>query len=172
VSVTDIGTTLQTLLGGREVSTFKLGNHQYDVVLQLPKRDRSDPSVIDGLYVRGSQGAVQLASVVNVQEKVSPRELNHFNRVRSATLSASLAPGATIGRATTDLKQIAARVLPPGIRTDLAGEMREYAESSGGLNFLFLIALVFIFLVLAAQFESFVHPLTICSRCRSRSPAR
>jgi multidrug efflux pump len=159
--VTDIGSTLQTLLGGREVSTFKLGNHQYDVILQLPRRDRSDPSVIDGLYVRGSVGQVQLASVVRVNERVSPRELNHFNRVRAATLTANLAPGATIGQALEDLRAAAARVLPPGVRTDLSGESREYVESSGGLNFLFVIALVFIYLVLAAQFESFIHPLTI-----------
>ncbi len=161
VSVSDIGNTLQTLLGGREVTRFKRGNHQYEVILQLPRQDRSSPSVIDGLYVRGKQGLAQLASVVHVEERVSPRELNHFNRVRSATLSANLAPGVTIGRAIGDLRTIAARVLPPGVRTDLRGESREYAEASGGLWFLFGVALVFIFLVLSAQFESFVHPLTI-----------
>jgi len=161
VSVADVGSTLQTLLGGERVTRFKRGNHQYEVMLQVPRADRSDPSAIDGLYVRGSSGLVQLASVTRVHEDVAPRELNHFNRVRSATLSASLAPGVTIGKALTDLNNVARRVLPPGVRTDLAGESREYVESSGGLNFLFLIALVFIYLVLAAQFESFVHPLTI-----------
>ncbi len=161
VSVDDIGNTLQTLLGGRRVTYFKLGNRQYDVVLQVPPRDRASPSVIDGIYVRGRGGLVQLANVVNVHERVSPRELNHFNRVRSATLNANLAPGVTIGRATLDLQATAQRALPPGILTELDGEMREYAESSGGLYFLFLVALLFIYLVLAAQFESFVHPLTI-----------
>ncbi len=161
VAVTDIGATLQTLLGGREATRFKRGNHQYDVMLQVPRPDRSSPSMIEDLYVRGSKGLVQLASVTRVREEVAPRELNHFNRVRSATLQASLAPGVTIGRALADLKTIARRVLPPGVRTELAGESREYAESSGGLNLLFVIALVFIFLVLAGQFESFVHPLTI-----------
>jgi multidrug efflux pump len=102
-----------------------------------------------------------MANVVNVVETVSPRELNHFNRVRSAALAANLAPGVTLGRALTDLKAVARRSLPAGVRTDLAGESREFAESSGGLYFLFVIALVFIFLVLAAQFESFIHPLTI-----------
>jgi multidrug efflux pump len=102
-----------------------------------------------------------MASVVRVRETVSPRELNHFNRMRSATLGANLAPGVTLGRAVPDLKAIVKRALPAGTRTDLAGESREFSESSGGLNFLFLIALVFIFLVLAAQFESFIHPLTI-----------
>jgi multidrug efflux pump len=161
VSVADIGNTLQTLLGGREATRFKLGNHQYEVILQVPARDRSSPSMIEGVTVRGSEGPTQLANVVRVVEKVSPRELNHFNRVRSATLNANLAPGVTIGRALSDLRGIARRVLPPSVRTELAGESREFAESSGGLYFLFVIALVFIYLVLAAQFESFVHPLTI-----------
>jgi multidrug efflux pump len=102
-----------------------------------------------------------MASVVQVKETVSPRELNHFNRVRSATLGANLAPGVTLGQAIPDLKAAVKRALPPNTRTDLAGESREFAESSGGLNLLFIISLVFIYLVLAAQFESFVHPLTI-----------
>jgi len=161
VSVAEIGSTLQTLLGGRTASTFKLGNRQYDVILQVPARDRSDPSVIDGLYVRGKSGLAQMASVVTVQEKVSPRELNHFNRVRNATLGANLAPGVTLGKAIDDLNAIANRVLPEGVRTDLAGQSREFAESSGGLYFLFAVALLFMYLVLAAQFESFIHPLTI-----------
>ena len=161
VSVADIGATLQTLLGGRRETRFKRGNHEYEVMLQVPRTDRSSPSIIDGLYVRGSQGLVQLASVTRVREQVAPRELNHFNRVRSATLSAGLAPGVTIGKALDDLHVIAKRVLPAGVRTDLGGASREFVESSGGLNFLFLVALVFIYLVLAAQFESFIHPLTI-----------
>uniref|UniRef100_A0A832ML44 Efflux RND transporter permease subunit n=1 Tax=Eiseniibacteriota bacterium TaxID=2212470 RepID=A0A832ML44_UNCEI len=161
VSVSEIGSTLQALLGGREATRFKLGNRQYDVILQMPPRDRSSPAMIDGLHVRGKDGLVQLASVTRVVERVSPRELNHFNRVRSATINANLVPGATIGRAIADLRDIAGRVLPPGVRTDLAGESREFAESSTGLYFLFVVALVFIYLVLAAQFESFVHPLTI-----------
>jgi multidrug efflux pump len=161
VSVNEIGGVLQTLLGGREVGRFKRGNHQYDVILQVPPVDRASPATIEQLHVRGSSGLVQLASVVKVEEKVSPRELNHFNRVRSATISANLAPGVTIGKALEDLQRVARTSLPPGIRTDLDGESREFAESSGGLNVLFLIALAFIFLVLAGQFESFIHPLTI-----------
>ena len=161
VSVADIGNTLQVLLGSAKVTRFKRGTHQYDVVLQLPKADRSSPDMINDLYVHGPNGLVQLASVVKVEEKVSPRELNHFNRVRAATITASLAPGVTIGQALSDLDKIAKRVLPPGVQTDLAGDSREFRESSGGLNVLFLIAIVFIFLVLAAQFESFIHPLTI-----------
>ena len=161
VSTSDIGSTLQTLLGGREVTRFKRGNQQYEVMLQSPRDLRAEPTTIGELYVRGTSGLVQLASVVHVEEVVSPRSLNHFNRVRSATISANLAPGATIGQAISDLRAAARRSLPAGVRTDLAGESREFEESSGGLYFLFLVALVFIFLVLSAQFESFIHPLTI-----------
>jgi multidrug efflux pump len=161
VSVDEIGSTLQTLLGGERVTRFKRGNHQYEVMLQIPVADRDNPASIAGLYVRGSSGLVQLASVTRVSEDVAPRELNHFNRLRSATISASLVPGVTLGKALADIKSIARRTLPAGVHTDLAGESREFVESSGGLNFLFLVALVFMFLVLAAQFESFVHPLTI-----------
>ena len=161
VSVTDIGTTLQTLLGGREVTRFKRGNKQYEVMLQVRPQERSSPEAIDALYLRGREGLVQMASVVKVKEKVAAKELNHFDRVRSATVSANLPPGVTIGKAIGDLRAIARRTLPPSIRTDLAGESREFEESSGGLYWLFVVALAFIFLVLSAQFESFVHPLSI-----------
>lgn len=161
VSVSDIGSTLQTLLGGREVTNFKRGNRQYDVIVQVPPELRASPQSIEELYVRGDQGLLQLANVVHVEERVSPRELNHFNRERAATISANLVPGVTIGKAIADLRVAANRALPPGIRTDLAGQSREFSESSGGLYFLFAVALVFIFLVLSAQFESFIHPMTI-----------
>jgi multidrug efflux pump len=161
VSVSDVGNTLQTLLGGREVTRFKRGNKQYEVMLQVRPEERSSPAAIEGLYLRGREGLVQMASLVNVQEKVSAKELNHFDRVRSATVSANLPPGVTIGKALVDLRAIAKRTLPAGMRTDLSGESREFVESSGGLYWLFVVALVFIFLVLAAQFESFIHPLSI-----------
>ncbi len=161
VSVTEIGGTLQTLLGGRTVTNFKRGSREYDVIVQVPPAERATPGIIDALYVRGHHGLTQLASVVHVEQKVSPRELNHFNRERAATISANLAPGVTLGKALADLRAAAKRVLPAGVTTDLAGQSREFVESSGGLYFLFGIALVFIFLVLAAQFESFIHPLTI-----------
>jgi len=161
VSVSDVGTTLQTLLGGREVTRFKRGNKQYEVMLQVRPQDRSSPSAIEGLYLKGRSGLVQMASVVKVKETVAAKELNHFDRVRSATISANLPPGVTVGRAIADLNAIARRTLPAGMRTDLNGESREFVESSGGLYWLFVVALVFIFLVLAAQFESFIHPLSI-----------
>ena len=112
VSVSDVGTTLQTLLGGREVTRFKRGNKQYEVMLQVRPQDRSSPSAIEGLYLRGRSGLVQMASVVKVKETVAAKELNHFDRVRSATISANLPPGVTVGRAIADLKAIARRTLP------------------------------------------------------------
>jgi multidrug efflux pump len=161
VSVSDIGTTLQTLLGGREVTQFRRGDKQYKVLLQVRPEDRATPRAIEGLYLRGRQGLFQMANVVTAKETVSPKELNHFNRVRSAKITANLTPGVTIGQALKDLDAIAQTKLPAGIRTDLDGESREFREASGTLYFLFAFAVVFIYLVLAAQFESFVHPLTI-----------
>ncbi len=161
VSVTDIGTTLETFLGGRTVTNFKRGSKQYDVIVQLKATDRATPSTIDGIYLRGNGGLVQLANVVHVRETVAPKELNHYNRVRSATISANLAPGVSLGQALDQLDQIAETSLPAGIKRDLAGQSKEFRDSSTSLYFLFLLAVVFIFLVLAAQFESFIHPLTI-----------
>jgi multidrug efflux pump len=161
VSVSDVGNTLQTLLGGREVTRFKRGNKQYEVMLQVRPQDRSSPAAIEGLYLRGREGLVQMASVVRIEEKVAAKELNHFDRVRSATISANLPPGVTLGKALADLRGVAKRTLPPGMRTDLSGESREFVESSGGLYWLFVVSLVFIYMVLAAQFESFIHPLSI-----------
>jgi multidrug efflux pump len=161
VSVTDIGTTLETFLGGRVASEFTRGNKKYDVITQVRPSDRARPDVIRNLYLRGNAGLVQLANVVTVTETVAPKELNHYNRVRSATITANLAPGADLGQALDDLDAIAADVLPDGVRTDLAGQSLEFRESTGSLTFMFGLAVVFIFLVLAAQFESFVHPLTI-----------
>jgi multidrug efflux pump len=161
VSVNDIGSTLETLLGGRAVTNFKRAGKQYDVIVQMKASQRATPDAIEGIYLRGHGGLVQLATVVNVDETVGPKELNHFNRVRSAKITASLAPGVSLGKALDDLDRIAASDLPPTIKHDLAGQSREFRESSTSLYFLFLLAVVFIYLVLAAQFESFIHPLTI-----------
>lgn len=161
VSVTDIGSALETLLGGRAVTNFKRGTKQYDVILQMKPQERSTPDAIQDIYIRGSGGLVQLANVVKVNEAVAPKELNHYNRVRSATITANLAPGFSIGQALDDLDRIASTKLPPTVKREFAGESLEYKTSSSGLYFMFLLAVVFIYLVLSAQFESFVHPLTI-----------
>ncbi|MBM4129703.1 efflux RND transporter permease subunit [bacterium] len=162
VSVTDIGSTLEAYLGGRVAGDFKRGAKQYDVILQLQPSGRATPDVIEQIYLRGAGGQlVQLANVVDVRETVAPKELNHFNRVRSATITANLAPGTGLGQALTDLDAIWRQKLPDSVKRDLAGSTREFRESKDTLYFMFGLALVFIFLVLAAQFESFVDPLTI-----------
>ncbi len=161
VSVTDIGTTLETYLGGRVVGNFKRGAKQYDVIAQMRAEGRATPDIIDQIYIRGSGGLVQLANVVNVVETVAPKELNHFNRVRSATITANLAPGVGIGQALDDLDNIWRNDLPSTVKRDLGGQSREYRDSKGTLYFMFVLALVFIFLVLSAQFESFIDPMTI-----------
>ena len=161
VSVTDIGSTLETLLGGRVVTDFKRAGKQYDCIVQLQAAQRATPDAIDGVYVRAPGGLVQLANVVQVKETVGPKELNYYNRVRSATITANLAPGHSLGQALDDLDHIAATKLPASTKHELKGQSREFRDGSSSLYILFLLAIVFIFLVLAAQFESFVHPLTI-----------
>ena len=161
VSVADIGSTLETFLGGRVVSDFKRGTKQYDVILQVKPENRSTPEAINNLYIRSNGGLVQLANVVKVEKTVAPKELNHYNRIRSATITASLVPGVTLGKALDDLDRITQEKLPSNIRRDYAGQSLEYKSSSSALYFMFLLALIFIYLVLSAQFESFIHPFTI-----------
>ena len=161
LSVTDIGSTLETFLGGRVVTDFKRGTKQYDVILQLKPAARSTPDAIQNIYLRGNSGLVPLANVVTVDNTVAPKELNHYNRIRSATITASLVPGVTIGQALDDLDRIANEKLPPGIKREYAGQSLEYKTSSSALYFMFLLAIIFIYLVLSAQFESFIHPFTI-----------
>ncbi len=161
VSVTDIGTTLETFLGGRVITNFKRAAKQYDVITQLRASERATPSTIEDLYIRSNGGLVQLANLVQIRETVAPKELNHYNRVRSATFSASLLPGVSLGKALNDLDQIAENDLPPNVKRQLSGQSREFRESSTAIYFLFLLAVAFIYLVLAAQFESFIHPFTI-----------
>ncbi|MGB5106308.1 MAG: efflux RND transporter permease subunit [Candidatus Zixiibacteriota bacterium] len=161
VSVADIGATLETFLGGRVVSNFKRGSKQYDVIMQLRPQDRATPNSVDQLYLRGNGDLIQLATVVNINEAVAPKSLNHFNRVRSAKITANLAPGVAMGDALAALDNIANTELDKSIKRDLAGQSREFRDSSASLYFMFGLAVLFIFLVLAAQFESFVHPITI-----------
>jgi multidrug efflux pump len=161
VSVADIGTTLETLFGGRAVTNFKRGTKQYDVILQMKSAARSTPDAIPEIYIRGNGGMVQLANVVRVRETLAAKELNHYNRVRSATITANLAPGVSLGDALRNLDRIAAEKLPAGLKREYAGQSLEYKSSSSSLYFMFILAIIFIYLVLAAQFESFVHPFTI-----------
>ena len=162
VPARDIATTLGTLLGGRDVARFTSDNKLYDVILRLDASDRATPSDISGLQVRGKDGTlVPLDAVVRTEERIGPRQLNHHDRMRSFTLEAYLAPGFTLGQAIDSLRAASAEVLPPGSLTDLAGESRELEESGGALYFAFALAMIFVFMVLAAQFESLLHPFTV-----------
>jgi multidrug efflux pump len=162
VQIRDVSATLQTLLGGRRVSTFTRANKLYDVMVQLDPEARATPSQMAGLYVRGRDGTlVKLDAVTRVEEGVGPRQLNHFNRVRSFTMTGNLAPDFTLGEALDSLSIVAAEVLPPGSSIELAGESRELEESGNALYFAFILALVVVYMVLAAQFESLLHPFTV-----------
>jgi multidrug efflux pump len=162
VSVEAVARTVETMLGGRVVTRYKRDAEQYDVLVQTGAEGRTTPEAIDRLFVRGRNDAMlPLSSLVKVRESVSPRELNHFNQRRSVTLTANLAPGYALGDALKFLDATAAQVLPAGYATELNGVSREFRTSSGALTTVFALALVFIFLVLAAQFESFIDPFVI-----------
>jgi multidrug efflux pump len=163
VSVRDVATTLQILLGGLDLSTFKLEGETYDVVAQLPRPERSTPQDLLGLYVRGTgDQLVSLYSVVRAEETVAPRALPHFDRRRSVTVSAGL-DGLAQGEALERARSVAEEVVPKGegYRISFAGESERFYEAGSALVFAYLLAVLVVYLVLAAQFESFVHPLTI-----------
>ena len=162
VSVDVVARAIETMLGGRTVTRYKRDAEQYDVIVQTEARGRTTPENIDSIYVRGRNDAmIPLSSLVNVKESVSPRELNHFGQRRSVTITANLSPDYSLGEALKFMDDTAAQVLKPGYTTDLNGTSREFKSSQGALGVVFVLALVFIFLVLAAQFESFIDPLVI-----------
>ncbi|WOB06319.1 efflux RND transporter permease subunit [Piscinibacter gummiphilus] len=162
VSVDQVARTVETMLGGRAVTRYKRDAEQYDVLVQTEMRGRTTPEDIDKLFVRGRGDAmVPLSSLVKVRESVSPRELNHFNQRRSVAITSNLAPGYSLGEALQFMDDTARKVLKPGYSTELNGVSREFRSSSGALGLVFALALLFIFLVLSAQFESFVDPFVI-----------
>jgi len=162
VSVSDVGSTLETMLGGRRVSTFTRDNKLYDVMVQMQPGDRATPSDMSSLYVRGRGGElINLAAVTTVDEGVGAQRLFHYNRVPSFTITANLMPGFTLGEALDSMNAAAATMLPRGGSTALSGESREFAESGSALYVAFLLALLVVYMVLAAQFESLVHPFTV-----------
>jgi multidrug efflux pump len=162
LDVSAVGRTLETFLGGRQVTRFEQNGEQYDVVLQLAATDRATPAALSTIFLRGPTGEmIQLSNVAKVTEAVAPKELKRFNQLRAATLQANLAPDYSIGEAITFLEQSAREVLPPLVQTDLNGQSRDFRSSADSLASVFVLALLFIYLVLAAQFESFRDPLII-----------
>jgi len=161
LSVADVASTLQILFGSQDVTRYKRGSKRYDVIVQLQNKFRATPGDLSSVYVRGTTGKlVQLASVVTVKEGVGPNQINHYGRQRSVILDANLA-GVSLGDALERVRAVAREVLPADFSTALAGQSRDLEESSSSLTFSLIMALVAIYLVLAGQFESFVHPLTI-----------
>ena len=162
VQIETVGRTLETMLGGRQVTRYKQDGEQYDVIVQVADADRMTPSDIRDIFVRAKDGSmIPLSNLISVNETVSPRELNHFGQRRAVTITANLAPGYTMGEALTFMEQTASSVLQPGFATDYAGQSREFKTSSASLAVTFVLALAFIYLVLAAQFESFRDPFII-----------
>ncbi len=162
LSIEVIGRTLESLLGGRQVTRFTMNGEQYDVVVQVADSERATPDVLSTIYVRSSRGEiVQLSSVVTTTETIAPRELNRFNQLRAATITATPAPGYSLGDALTALETAAREVLPSTVQIDYGGQSREFRQSGASIALVFLLALGFIYLVLAAQFESFIDPFVI-----------
>jgi len=162
VPVDTVGRTLETMLGGRQVTRFKREGEQYDVIVQVAPLDRTTPADISDSYVRGrDNGMVQLSNLVDIKEGVAPQSLNHFNRLRAVKVTATLAPGYAIDEALKAMDDAARIVLPVTAQTDVDGQSREFRKSGKEIYFTFVLALAFIYLVLSAQFESFVHPFVI-----------
>ncbi|MDA8484159.1 efflux RND transporter permease subunit [Pseudomonas resinovorans] len=160
--VAAIGRSLESLFGSRQVTRFKQNGEQYDVLVQLANVDRSNPDDLNRVYVRGrNDSMVQLANLIDVRETVAPRELNHFNQLRAVTVTANVGSGYTLGEALDYLEEAARAVFPPDTQFDYTGTSRDFKDSSSGVALIFALALVFIYLVLAAQFESFIDPLII-----------
>jgi multidrug efflux pump len=160
--VETVGRTLETMLGGRQVTRFKREGEQYDVIVQVAPLDRTTPADISDAYVRARDGSmVQLSNLVDVHEGVAPQSLNHFNRLRAVKITGTLAPGYAVGEALKAMDAAAKVALPSTAQTDLDNQSREFRASGGEIYFTFVLALAFIYLVLAAQFESFINPFVI-----------
>jgi multidrug efflux pump len=162
LDITVVGRTLETLLGGRQVTRFEQNGEQYDVMVQLAAEDRASPQTLSTIFLRSPRNEmVQLNNIVKVGEAVAPKELRRFNQLRAVTLSGNLGEGYALGDALTFLERTAREVLPETVLTDVSGQSREFRSAGQSLLLVFLLALGFIYLVLAAQFESFRDPLII-----------
>lgn len=162
VSIADIAQTIQLALSGQRFGYYIKGDKQYQVVGQVGRESRDNPGDISDLYVRNASGQmIQLDNFITITERSSPPQYYHYNRYQSATVQAGLAPGRTIGDGIDTMNRIASRVLDDSFKTSLTGASRDFAESSSNVFFAFVLALVLIYLMLAAQFESFVEPFII-----------
>ncbi len=163
ISADVIAATLQTMLASREVTTFVSRGREYPVLVQAEKADRRTPTDIENIFIRASDGEtlVPLGALVTLNENAATPSLRRFDRLPSIQLSGALSPEAELGAVLADLEEIAIGVLPPEAKLGYDGQSRTYKDTSGGLGVIFVLALVIVYLVLAAQFESFVHPVVI-----------
>lgn len=162
ISILDITNSLQLALSGRRFGYFIRNGKQYEVIGQVDRMDRDAPLDLKSLYLRSRSGElIQLDNVVNIAEASNPPTIYHFNRLKSATISAGLAQGRTLGEGINEMERIKDKVLDDSFTTSLVGSSRDFAESSSNTMFAFVLALILIYLVLAAQFESFLDPLII-----------
>jgi multidrug efflux pump len=163
VSIESIGRTLQTMMSERRVTTYIDAGEEYDVILQARPDQRATATDLTNIYVKSATSGrlIPLDNLTSVRNLADAGQLNRYNRLRAITISANLAPGYTLDEALNFLEDIVQSELPINAQTDYKGESREMKESEGGLLFAFMLALLVVFLVLAAQFESFIHPLVI-----------
>lgn len=162
VSEMDVSNTLDLALSGGRYGYFLMNNKQYFIIGQVDRENRSEPADISSLYVRNNVGTmIQLDNLVKIEENSNPPALYHFNRYKSAIVSANLAPGKTVGEGIEEMQRIAAKLLDDSFSTDLSGPSRDFAESSSNISFALILALLLIYLILAAQFESFRDPFII-----------
>lgn len=162
VSVMNVAQTLQLAYSGLRYGYFTRSGKQYQIIGQMDRDNRDDPVDLTSMYVRNDRGdLIQLDQVVKTEEQSSPPQLYHYDRLKAATVQAGLAPGFTIGDGIDEMNRIAKQVLDESFTTALAGPSRDFAESSSNMTFTLVLALVLVFLILAAQFESFIDPLII-----------
>jgi len=162
VNFVDVANTLQFALSGRRYAYYLKNDKQYFVIGQVERKERNKPADISSLYVRSNTGnLIQLDNIVNMQENSSPSTLYHYNRYKAATVSAALAQGRTLGEGIAAMNRISKKLLDSSFQTAWIGTSRDFTESSSGTSFALIFALVLIYLILAAQFESFRDPLII-----------
>jgi multidrug efflux pump len=163
VTVAEIGTTLETMLGSRRVTTYIDNGEEYDVILEGIRSEQNTPTDVQNIYVRSSRSGqlIPLSSVITLEPFADSPTLNRYNRVRAITIDADLAPGVTLGTALSGMERIAAEVLPTEATIDFKGQSLEFRSAGASIAFVFVIGLLIVFLVLAAQFESWIHPLVI-----------
>ncbi len=163
VKVGTIGRTLETMLGSRQVTTYLDAGEEYDVILEGEREAQRTPASLTNLYVRSERSGqlIPLSNLVSVSEIADSKSLNRYNRVRAITIQANLAEGLVLGDALAFLEQVARETLPEQAQIDFKGQSQDFKESSGGILFVFALGVVVVFLVLAAQFESWIHPLVI-----------